>query len=62
MRYCWLQDRSDQLQFNIYLDKGTKKHGDYWTKHHATMHNLVTREEYIQDKLNMIKKLLTKHK
>ena len=34
MRYHWLKDRIEQLQFNLYWGKGKLNRADYFTKHH----------------------------
>ena len=50
MRYHWLRDRMTQKQFDIYWDKGTNNHADYFTKHHATKHHRTIRNRYVHDK------------
>ena len=54
MRYHWLRDRETQQQFNIYWDRGSNNHGDYYTKHHPTKYHKLTRHKYVQDKLNCL--------
>ena len=49
MRYYWLRDRMNQKQFDIFWDKGSNNHADYWTKHHPTIHHRSTRNKYIHD-------------
>ena len=39
MKYHWLRDRQTQGQFNIYWDKGSNNHADYFTKHHPTKYH-----------------------
>ena len=52
MRYHWLRDRQTQQQFNIYWDKGTNNHADYFTKHHpAKYHQEIRRtRQYVRDR------------
>ena len=50
MRYYWLRDKLIQKLVNIYWEKGTKNHADYWTKHHPAIHHRTIRGRYIQDK------------
>ena len=52
MRYHWLRDRQTQKQFNIYWDKGSNNHADYFTKHHpAKYHQEIRRtRQYVRDK------------
>ena len=33
MRFCWVRDRSNQNQLNIYWKPGSTNRGDYFTKH-----------------------------
>ena len=53
MRYHWLRDRQTQQQFNIYWDKGTNNHADYFTKHHPVKHHLDIRRnmQYVRDRV-----------
>ena len=51
MRYHWLRDRLTQLQFNIYWQPGVDNRGDYFTKHHTTVHHREQRPRYVQDRL-----------
>ena len=53
MRYYWLRDRANQQQFNFYWAPGKDNHADYYTKHHATKHHIVTRPKYVQDAFNL---------
>ena len=50
MRYYWLRDRLVQKMINIFWDKGSNNHADYWTKHHPAAHHRNTRNKYIQDR------------
>ena len=61
MRYYWLRDKMNQRLFNIYWDKGSNNHADYFTKHHATTYHRATRNKYIHDKLNMMRQCLVSH-
>lgn len=48
MRYHWLRDKSTQNHINIFWDKGSKNHADYYTKHHSPSHHLAMRSRYQQ--------------
>ena len=54
MRYHWLRDKEAQQCFKFFLEKGTKKHADYYTKHHPTTQHKSIRNTYVIDKLNII--------
>ena len=45
MRYHWLRDRQTKKEFNIYWDKGSNNHADYFTKHHPTKYHLEIRSK-----------------
>lgn len=47
MRYHWLRDKSLQKQVQIYWQRGTKNHGDYFTKHHPPKHHKLMRSKYL---------------
>jgi len=49
MRYHWLRDRSTRNQFDVYWDKGSNNHADYFTKHHSPMHHHQMRQRYLQN-------------
>jgi hypothetical protein len=49
MRFYWIQDRVRQGQFLVYWRKGADNLGDYFTKHHPTMHHRQIRSTYIHD-------------
>jgi hypothetical protein len=48
MRYHWLKDRIEQLQFNLYWAKGILNRADYFTKHHPPSHHKIMRYTYLQ--------------
>ena len=52
MKYHWLRDRQTQGQFNIYWDKGSNNHADYFTKHHPTKYHQEIRStrRYVRDR------------
>ena len=39
MRYHWLRDRTLQQHLQIYWDRGSNNHADYFTKHHPPIHH-----------------------
>ena len=46
MRYHWLRDKSLHKNINIYWQKGSNNHGDYYTKHHLPQHHKLMRSKY----------------
>jgi hypothetical protein len=48
MRYHWLKDRIQQLQFNLYWSPGRLNMADYFTKHHPPSHHRLMRYLYLQ--------------
>ena len=52
MQYHWLRDHQTQCQFNIYWDKGSNNHADYFTKHHLAKYyqEIWRTRQYIQDR------------
>ena len=46
-RFYWVQDRIKQKQFSVFWKPGSKKFGDYHTKHHAPIHHCNIRTHYI---------------
>ena len=52
------QKNSETLQ--IFWDKETQNHADYFTKHHPTYHHKAIRNTFVHDKLNMVIQRLTK--
>ena len=47
MKFYWIQDRVRQGQFCVHWKAGSTNHGDYFTKHHATSHNIEEHPVYI---------------
>ena len=47
MRFYWVQDRIKQKHFKVFWKLGTTNLGDYHTKHHAPIHHINVRENYI---------------
>ena len=47
MNFYWLQDRTQQDQFDIYWGPGTKNLGDYHSKHHSPSHHCQMRPTYL---------------
>jgi hypothetical protein len=43
MKYHWLRCRISQMQFKHYWAAGSTNLGDYFTKHHPTIHHQTTR-------------------
>ena len=39
MRFFWLRDRENQMQFKLYWAKVINNLADYFTKHHPTEHH-----------------------
>lgn len=58
MRYYWLRDKQTHQQFDIYWERGTDNHADYYTKHHPTKYHKEIRNRYVQDRINAIYSLL----
>ena len=52
MRYHWLRDRQTRREFDIYWDKGSNNHADYFTKHHPTKYHQEIRStrRYVRDR------------
>jgi len=50
MRFHWLRDREAQEQFKYFWRSGKSNLGDYFTKHHPTIHHRAQRSKYIRDK------------
>lgn len=48
MRFYWIRDRIDQMQFIVHWKPGTSNHGDYFTKHHPSAHHQALRYTYLQ--------------
>jgi hypothetical protein len=48
MRYHWLKDRIQRLQFNLYWAPGKLNKADYFTKHHPPSHHRLMRYLYLQ--------------
>lgn len=48
MRYHWLKDRINRLQFNLYWAPGRLNDSDYFTKHHPPSHHRLMRYRYLQ--------------
>ena len=51
MRYPWLRDKQTQQQFKIFWEPGDNNNGDYFTKHHATVHHREQRPKYVRDRV-----------
>ena len=51
MRFHWLRDRIQQLQFWHYWMPGPHNKGDYVTKHHATIHHMATSTTYLTPRI-----------
>ena len=49
MRFHWLRDRVNQLQFRIYWEKGEDNLADYFTKHHPSEWHRRMRPKYVLD-------------
>jgi len=52
MNLHWLRDRENRKQFNVVWEKGSDNKGDYYAKHHPTIHHRKERGKYIQDTIN----------
>ena len=50
MRFHWLPDRIQQIQFRHDWMPGPYNKGDYVTKHHAKIHHMATRTTYLTPK------------
>ena len=46
MRYHWLRDKSLHNQMNIYWQRDSNNHGDYFTKHFSPQHHKLMRSKY----------------
>ena len=53
MRYHWLRERKTKQMFDIYWDKGSNDHADYFTKHHPPAHHKHQRYQYILKGFNV---------
>ena len=40
MRFCWVQDRTEQRQFQVHWRKGAQNLADYFTKHHPARYHV----------------------
>ena len=51
MQLHWLRDKENMKFFKVFWDKGSNQGGDYWTKHHPTVHHRRIRLErkYVRD-------------
>jgi hypothetical protein len=49
MKYHWLRCRISQMQFKHYWAARSTNLGDYFTKHHPTIHHQTTRGKYLTD-------------
>ena len=47
MQLCWIRDRRNQDQFNIYWKPGSTNRGDYFTKHFPPAHHTTVRPSYL---------------
>ena len=47
MKFHWMRCRDAQGQFRFYWIPGTQNWGDYWTKHHPTIHHQVFRKNIL---------------
>jgi hypothetical protein len=61
MKFWWMRDRSDQLQFRYYWGPGKKNRADYWTKHFCAAHHKEKRPSIltprrILDKLRALRR------
>ena len=54
MNLHWLRDKEAQKYFKIFWEKGSGNGGDYFTKHHPTIHHRSQRGRYVRDALNML--------
>ena len=54
MNLHWLRDKEVQKHFNIHWEKGSGNGGDYFTKHHPTIHHRQQRSRYVRDTLNLL--------
>ena len=48
MRYHWLHDRTLQQHLQIYWDRGSNNHADYFTKYHPPIYHKSKRSQYQQ--------------
>ena len=54
MNLHWLRDKEAQKYFKLYWEKGSSNGGDYFTKHHPTIHHRNLRQRYVRDTLNVL--------
>ena len=54
MNLHWLRDKEVQKHFNIHWEKGSENGGDYFTKHHPTIHHRQQRSRYVRDTLSLL--------
>ena len=47
MRLCWVQDRTEQRQFQVCWRKGAQNLADYFTKHHPARYHVDMRPVYL---------------
>ena len=59
MRYYWLRDRVEQLQFRILWQPGTTNKADYFTKHHSPAHHIEMRDTYFFNVNNVLAAILS---
>jgi hypothetical protein len=50
MRFYWVKDRVEQIQFNVGWAPGDTNMGDYFTKHHSPAHHKRMRPYYLHEK------------
>lgn len=48
MRFYWIRDRINQLQFQVHWRPGKTNQADYFTKHHPPAHHQALRYTYLQ--------------
>ena len=54
MNLHWLRDREQRKHFTIKWEKGKNNKGDYFTKHHPTIHHRKERQKYVRDVVNCL--------
>ena len=59
MNLHWLRDKEVQKHFNIHWEKGSDNGGDYFTKHHPTIHHRQKRSRYVRDTLSLLSQNIT---
>jgi hypothetical protein len=47
MRFYWIRDRIQQLQFLVHWKPGLSNQADYCTKHHSSAHHQTLRYTYL---------------